>query len=120
MLDRKGVPWESVRLRDSTRKFLTQLSRGVFDERIRYIVLFGSEARGEANLFSDVDIAVVSDEPITQTQKLSILDAVDEDVEVEVDYRLVSTRTKDLDCDHFMNVNYHIKREGLVIYEKSI
>ena len=119
MLERKHVRWDSVKLRNSTRKFLTQLAEGKHDPRIRYIVLFGSEARGEARLTSDVDIAVISDEPLTTKEKLSIIDSVDEELEVMVDYRLVAVTTPNLGCENPMRVNYHIQREGLVIYENA-
>jgi len=119
MLDRKDVPWQSVKLRKNTREFLSQLARGTFDERIRYIVLFGSEARGEARMMSDVDIAVVSDEPMGSKDKVMVVYGnVEEKVELAVDYRLVSISTTSLDCDNFKRVQYHIKREGLIVYER--
>ena len=119
MLDRKDVHWDSVRLRKTTREFVSQLAQGTHDPRIRYIVLFGSEARGEARLTSDVDIAVISDELIPRDVKLSIVDVVDEELELSVDYRLVTVTTPNLYSDNPMRVGYHIKREGLLIYERD-
>ncbi|MCL1884892.1 MAG: nucleotidyltransferase domain-containing protein [Defluviitaleaceae bacterium] len=83
---------------------------------MRYIVLFGSEARGESNLTSDVDIALVSDEPLTISERLEFSEMLGD--ETLPDYRVINTLTDDLDTNEFMNVNYHIKKDGLVIYER--
>jgi len=79
-------------------------------------VLFGSEARGESNLTSDVDIALVSDEPLTISERLEFSEMLGD--ETLPDYRVINTLTDDLDTNEFMNVNYHIKKDGLVIYER--
>lgn len=79
-------------------------------------MLFGSEARGESNLTSDVDIALVSDEPLTISERLEFSEMLGD--ETLPDYRVINTLTDDLDTNEFMNVNYHIKKDGLVIYER--
>jgi predicted nucleotidyltransferase len=108
--------WQTTRLRPPTRKVAERIAQGNHNPKIRYIFLFGSEARGEATLTSDVDIALVSDEPLTRDERLAFASITD-----DVDYpefNIVNTLTADLDTDEFMDVNYHIKREGLLVYER--
>ena len=50
---------------DRLKPVLTELKRGLqelYGERLRAVVLFGSQARGEATEDSDVDVAVVLDD----------------------------------------------------------
>ena len=50
---------------DRLRPILTELKRGlqeIYGERLRAVVLFGSQARGDAAEDSDVDVAVVLDD----------------------------------------------------------
>ena len=116
-LDREGESWESIRLRPDTRDMLKQLAMGEYNEKIRYILLFGSEARGEARLTSDIDISIVSDTPLTRKERRDFLLACG-DVYDRVDCRIINTLTSDLGTDRFMDVSYHLKREGIVVYER--
>jgi len=95
---------------------LERISKGRHNPKIRYVVVFGSEARGEAVLTSDVDIALVSDEPLARDEKLEFAQ-VFEGVNFP-EYRVINTLTADLDTENFMDVNYHIKRDGVIIYER--
>jgi len=108
--------WQTVQLRPVTRNVVEQIARGVHDPKIRYIFLFGSEARGAATLTSDVDIALVSDEPLTRKERLAFASIVD-DIHYP-EFRIINTLTGDLETDKFMDVSYYIKREGLLIYER--
>ena len=50
---------------DKLKPVLAELKRGlqeIYGDRLRAVVLFGSQARGEANEDSDVDVAVVLDD----------------------------------------------------------
>ena len=112
----RKTQWANVALRPVTREVVEQIAVGVYDPKIRYIFLFGSEARGEAKLTSDVDIALVSDEPLTRSERLAFASIVDGIHYPE--FKIINTLTSDLDTDKFMDVSYHIKREGLLIYER--
>ena len=115
---RRDIDWRGLRLRKRTKDFLTYMSERPYNPKIEYIVLFGSEARGEAVLTSDVDIAVVSAAPLSRAERLSV-DLADSDASFDdVNYRIIYTLLKDLDTSDKMNVNYYIKREGVVIYAR--
>jgi predicted nucleotidyltransferase len=108
--------WQNAGLRASTKKVMERVSQGQYNPKIRYIVLFGSEARGAATLTSDVDIALVCDEPLTIEERLEFMEVFEGEHFPE--YRVISTLTSKLDTDKFMDVNYHIQKDGLVIYER--
>ncbi|MCL2223634.1 MAG: nucleotidyltransferase domain-containing protein [Defluviitaleaceae bacterium] len=112
----KKINWEEVRIRKPVRHVLERVANGNHNPNIRYIILFGSEARGEAVLTSDVDIALVSDEPLTTAERLQFTEIFEGDNYPE--YRVINTSIEDLNTDKFMDVNYHIKRDGLIIYER--
>ena len=106
----------TANLRPAVRQTVERIAKGTYNPKIRYIVLFGSQARGEATLTSDADIALISDEPLTREERLSFASMV-EDEEYPT-YNVINTLTKNLETDKFMDVSYHIKREGLLIYER--
>jgi len=108
--------WHTVRLRPPTRILLERIAQARHDPKIRYILLFGSEARGEATLTSDVDIALVSDEPLSRAERLAFSEVLEDIHFPEVN--VINTCIASLNTDRFMDVNYHIKREGVVIYER--
>ncbi|MCL2364587.1 MAG: nucleotidyltransferase domain-containing protein [Defluviitaleaceae bacterium] len=107
--------WSSAKLRPATRAILEQIANKQHDPQIRSIILFGSEARGEAHLASDIDIALVSDEPLTRAQRLAFTTTLDDGYP---EVRVINTLTAHLNTDKILDVNYHIKREGLIIYER--
>jgi len=108
--------WKTASLRPNTRKILEHISQLHHNPKIKYIVLFGSEARGEAILTSDVDIALISDEPLNIAEKQEFNSIFNDQHFPE--YRIINTLTNDLNTNNFMNVSYHIKKDGLVIYER--
>ena len=112
----KAIDWENADIRAATKKTLQRISRAQHNSKIRYIVLFGSEARGEARLTSDVDLALISDEPLTMEERLAFKAVIDS--EHFPPYNVINTLYRDLDTEHVMDVNFHIKRDGLVIYER--
>jgi predicted nucleotidyltransferase len=108
--------WKTAKLRPATRQIVERISQGEYDPKIRRIVLFGSEARGEAVLTSDVDIALISDEPLSRSERLAFLHKIENESYPYIN--IINTLTTDLETEQYMNVNYHIKREGLLIYER--
>ena len=59
-----STDWRNLRLRPTTRQFIERLTDVKFIPSVKYIILFGSEARGVANVKSDVDLSVVSEQPL--------------------------------------------------------
>jgi predicted nucleotidyltransferase len=108
--------WKTAKLRPAARQIIEQISMGKHDPKIRYIFLFGSEARGEATLTSDVDISLVSDTPLSRSERLEFVSHIENDGIPVVN--VINTLTTDLETNKYMDVNYHIKREGLLIYER--
>ena len=113
------VNWESLRLRGSTREYLKWLSSRKYIDKVRYIVLFGSEARGEARLLSDIDIAVISDEPLTREERTDIAYPYNEDEPGLVNSRFVFSLTEYLETTNKFDVNYNIREEGVIIYGRK-
>ncbi|HMA92676.1 MAG TPA: nucleotidyltransferase domain-containing protein [Polyangiaceae bacterium] len=62
------VPW-SPTIHDAVERFCGEVRRR-FQQRVREIVLFGSQARGDADEESDVDLLVVIDELTEAERKL--------------------------------------------------
>ena len=109
------LSWSTAKLRPATRAILEKIANGKHDPQIRSVILFGSEARGEATLTSDIDIALVSDEPLTRAQRLAFAHALDDGYP---EVCVINTLTAHLDTEKFLDVDYHIKREGLLVYER--
>lgn len=87
-------------------------------EAVEQLILFGSYARNEADIYSDVDVAVVADETFTRTDKSNLrsyLEAFDKTIEIS----LFCTNKKKLEqvTDEF-DANYWIKREGVLLWKK--
>ena len=85
---------------------------------IHSLVLFGSQARGEATVSSDIDIAVVMKEDLTHFErgKLRCLgDDVDSRAEVNLFFttqEAINFAQKDLDT------NKYIREEGIKLWPK--
>ena len=61
---------EDVKLASNEREALAEIRRRLFDAlSIEQIILFGSVARGEADEESDVDLLVVTTEPMTLNER---------------------------------------------------
>jgi len=106
--------WTTLRIRPDVREILEQISQMNHNSKIRFILLFGSEARGEALLTSDVDLALVSTEPLTRAERLEFAKIFD-DIAFP-DFNIINTLMSDMDTNKFTDVNYHLWQEGLVIY----
>ena len=113
----RKIDWDNTNLRPKTRALLQTIAQSEQADFVEAIVLFGSEARGTANIASDIDIAVISTRPLTLREKLSVYGNVPQTLMCEVDARTVALRKTDLETEHVLNVAYSIQREGLVIYE---
>lgn len=112
----KAKNWKKVKMRPTTNEVVERIAGKRHNPKIIYIMLFGSEARGEATLTSDVDIALISDEPLTRAERLEFTDEFK-----DIDFpslNIINTLLSDLESEKFVDVNYHIKRDGVLIYER--
>ena len=103
-------------MREITKRFVDQISYSKHIDKIIAIYLYGSEARGEANLLSDVDLAIVSQEPLSVTERLTIVEEVSDELKEALDFRIVCIRPEQLQTTHKLEVGYSIAREGIKIY----
>ena len=110
--------WRDLPLRPSTRYFLEHLSNLEFDHPIKYVLLFGSEAKGIANALSDVDISVVSDKPLTRKDRVLVNEQIDA-AAGNTDYQLVYTTVDKLTTSNTLDVNFSINAEGVLLYERA-
>lgn len=117
-LERHNINWRNLKLRDDTRAFLEYLSIQTYNPKIHYILLFGSQAREQTKLTSDIDIAIISDEPLTRKERYQIYPDPDEKELSNIDYNITSTTLDKLHTENPLDINYSIKKEGIIIYEK--
>jgi len=83
---------------------------------LRLILLYGSFARGENRLNSDIDIAVLGKKPITLDTLLSISS--------EMPFIFEDNKRKELDLTSLHDVNplfrFYVMRDSILLYGKSI
>lgn len=100
----------------SREGFLTMTIKEIFksNESILVAYLFGSQVRGTANSYSDIDIAVLFD---SKTKEGSYMDK-----QISVMNTLSKVLNKEVDVVVFnkapLFLKYHILKEGLKVYEK--
>ena len=117
MVDRYKINWRTLKLKPSTYKFLEIVAKSHHEDFVKAIILFGSEAKGEAILTSDVDIALISTRPLTHAERRSIVKDIPFELECEVDYRIVCLRESTMTTGKKLNIGTSIKQEGVIIYE---
>ena len=82
------------------------------------LILFGSQARGDAILSSDVDIAVVMKTPLTSEERGS-LRCLGEDIDDSIETNLFfTTRQAIEDSARIFDTNKYIKEEGVVLWPR--
>ena len=111
----RKTEWRELDLRPDAIRLFGYISADAYDPSVRYVILFGSVARGEARLTSDVDIAVVSDESLANGVRW----ALDVGWPQECDYRLTFVRMEELTSDNPMHVGQSILRDGVILYERK-
>jgi predicted nucleotidyltransferase len=96
-------------------KLMQARLRARFGERLRFVRLFGSHARGDATAQSDIDVAVVVDD-LTHPERMDAV-AIIHEVELETDH-FVSSLV--MPTDRFAELSragralaLDIEREGL-------
>jgi len=93
-------------------------NQGKLEDSLEKIILFGSHARGEATVDSDIDIALVYREGTKLTRALRatvryLLDDLFEHVEINL---LATTSDKVASAEDKKDANYWIREEGRVLW----
>ena len=87
---------------------------------VNALILFGSHARGEGVLSSDVDIAVVMNEPLSSRER-GILRCLGDEINPYIETDLFFTHVQALEGPtHHFDTNTHIKREGIVLWGEKV
>jgi len=80
------------------------------------LILFGSQARGDAVLSSDIDIAVVMNVPLTSKER-GMLRGIGDEVDHRIETNLFFTNRAALDAAHdIFDTNKYIREEGVVLW----
>ncbi len=93
---------------------LKQELQALYGDRLVKLILFGSHARGEANLGSDIDLLAVLKSPVSQVQEISYMSELC--VKILLDYdELVSIIPMSEDRFNAKNIALlrNIKKEGI-------
>ena len=83
------------------------------------IILFGSQARGEASNHSDFDIMVVEEKPANRFEEIVRLNRLLRSFNLAIDLLVVSDEKFQYWRDTPGNVYYEAATEGLVLYEAA-
>jgi len=110
------IDWRTLQITPAISEFLEYMSDRNYNPKIKFIVLFGSVARQQAKLGSDIDIAVISDEPLTRAELKEVHPDITNAHFYSLDYRIINILTHKLNINKILNVGYHVKREGVVLY----
>ena len=86
------------------------------------IVLFGSYARNEANINSDLDVMILTEKKISRRNKLDIIFRLQKAFlkkKFSVDILMKSVEDYTYFKDYIGSVNYEIAKEGKVLWTKN-
>jgi len=109
--------WRELDLRNKTKDFINFVVTQKCDEDILYLVLFGSEIKCKTNIKSDIDIAVISENPL-DIKKRVVLHEVFDSYGEWIEYQLIYTTIENLKTTHKLNVNFSINK-GVILYERE-
>ena len=87
--------------------------------RPKYIILFGSRARGESSADSDFDVMVVENEVADRGGEMVRLVRLLRPLDIAVDLLVVSSEKFEYWCDTPGNVYFEAASEGRVLYEAA-
>ena len=83
------------------------------------IIMFGSQARGEAGEDSDFDVMVVEEGVSDRVGEMVRLNRLLRSVDIPVDLLVVSAKKFDYWCDTPGNVYFEAATDGEVLYEAA-
>jgi predicted nucleotidyltransferase len=87
------------------------------DAAILELYIFGSYSRGEATIFSDVDIAIIHAENAADTVNRAALHEATARHDEDVQFTYIQTDVFHSD-DHPLHVSSSVKREGVLLWQK--
>jgi uncharacterized protein len=87
--------------------------------RPKRIIMFGSQARGEAGDDSDLDVMVVEDGVLDRAAEMVRLNRLLRSLDIAVDLLVVSSEKFNYWCDTPGNVYFEAATEGEVLYEAA-
>jgi predicted nucleotidyltransferase len=104
---------------EKLKPILAELKRGlqeIYGDRLRAVVLFGSQARGEANDDSDVDVAVVLDDFENSIEESWRMDPVLSPLSLEHDLLLTAVPLRERDWrEQEYPLPRNVQREGVLV-----
>ena len=93
-------------------KIINQIKVWCQDQPVRLCVLFGSQATGRANTYSDIDLAIWPAETLSTTTRLRWVSELEILLETEISLVIVSA-----DLDPVLGIE--IYRHGQLVYERE-
>jgi len=86
---------------------------------VQKVIVFGSYARGEANIQSDVDVAVVHEEGVRSSLRRDFKKEFSKFYEgvIEVQFTYLSEEAYEKD-NHVLNVARSVREEGVVLWSR--
>ena len=101
-------------MRKSTELFISRLKEKHFPDNVSNIYLFGSEVYGIPNIFSDIDIAIVSDISLNMFERFEVEEIIEScDPPYECQYVYIIPGLSNLKLD----VRNQVFEQGVIIYE---
>ena len=108
-------------LLDEMKEALVQGLTAIFQNNISMIILYGSVARNEATIESDIDIAVIIKKEIdNQTKKRLISWAADMDIRYEKVFSIVDIQESDMNkWEKVLPFYQNIRKEGIILWKAA-
>ena len=100
-----------------TLKRLTELL--IEAAKPKRIIMFGSQARGEAGEASDLDVMVVEEGVLDRAAEMVRLNRLLRSLDIPVDLLVVSAEKFNYWCDTPGNVYFEAATDGRVLYEAA-
>ncbi len=117
MSDRKPLP--ELLLTDTEYQALKEIKTVVTDKfEVERVVLFGSVVRGEADEESDIDVLIITKQPLSRRERHQITDAV---CEINLDYGtnfstlVIDSYTWDKGPLSLLNIYQEVQQEGVLV-----
>ncbi len=95
--------------------------RSIFGNNIRQIILYGSVARNEATPESDIDLAIILEEGLTEdNRKPFIAFAADLDLKYERVFSIIDIEQRNMDkWGKILPFYKNIQEEGIVLWKAA-
>ena len=107
-----------TRVTSELKAYLQTISPLDLPSSLQKIILFGSYARGQAHIHSDIDLALVSTEGFCRRDRAMLRDKLDEFDEQIAISLFCTTEERLRYTDDPFDANYWIRREGIVLWQR--